>query len=209
MPQALIVHWFLCLVINSWMTGYFFFQMIFFLSYVFFFYLMCIQIESNITIMKLSWKSDYWVKIDGADSLVLQHQGISTHNADQHLSTHPGLSPNLEVNQMVLSLYQDTLDGFFKPVDEQIQQACDMIGNDTKLQQGYNAVGFSQGGQFLWVLETLYRWLSAKELHLFYINLLILLMLEMNILALGVNSMPADALAPKVARVSAGMVLAV
>ena len=50
---------------------------------------------------------------------------------------------------MVLSLYQDTLDGFFKPVDEQIQQACDMIGNDTKLQQGYNAVGFSQGGQFL------------------------------------------------------------
>ena len=35
------------------------------------------------------------------------------------------------------------------------------------------------------------------------------MMLEINILALGVNTMPADALAPKVARAFADMVLAV
>ena len=39
--------------------------------------------------------------------------------------------------------------------------------------------------------------------------MLILLMLETDIPALGVKTMPVDALAPKVARAPAGMVLAV
>ena len=40
-------------------------------------------------------------------------------------------------------------------------------------------------------------------------DILTLLMMETDIQVLGVNTMPADALAPKVARASAGMVLAV
>ena len=38
---------------------------------------------------------------------------------------------------------------------------------------------------------------------------LIILMLETEYMALGINTIPADALTPKVARASAGMVLAV
>ena len=50
------------------------------------------------------------------------------------------------------------------------------------------------------------EWVSDKFYDLFGDSGL--LMLEMNILALGVHTMPADALAPKVARASAGIVLA-
>jgi len=43
----------------------------------------------------------------------------------------------------------DTAHGFFLNVNTQIEIACSRIRNDTKLQGGYHAVGFSQGGQFL------------------------------------------------------------
>ena len=39
--------------------------------------------------------------------------------------------------------------GFFKNVNEQIDEACEKIALDPNLQDGYNALGFSQGGQFL------------------------------------------------------------
>ena len=41
------------------------------------------------------------------------------------------------------------LNGFFLSVNEQIDMACQMINNDPKLANGYHAIGFSQGGQFL------------------------------------------------------------
>jgi len=41
------------------------------------------------------------------------------------------------------------LNGFFMNVNDQISMVCDTIARDKKLQGGYNAVGFSQGGQFL------------------------------------------------------------
>lgn len=44
---------------------------------------------------------------------------------------------------------EDTLNGFFKPVNDQIEEACQKIASDESLQGGYNAMGFSQGGQFL------------------------------------------------------------
>merc|ERR1712179_406616 len=47
------------------------------------------------------------------------------------------------------TIIDDTTDGFLMSVNEQVEMACDIIGNDTKLQDGYHAVGFSQGGQFL------------------------------------------------------------
>ena len=31
----------------------------------------------------------------------------------------------------------------------QIKQVCDKLASDPKLKNGYNALGFSQGGQFL------------------------------------------------------------
>ena len=47
------------------------------------------------------------------------------------------------------SLAQDTINGFLKPVNEQVEMACQQIANDVQLKNGYHAVGFSQGGQFL------------------------------------------------------------
>ena len=47
------------------------------------------------------------------------------------------------------SLISDTLNGFFMDVNEQIEMVCNIIKNDNQLQEGYNAIGFSQGGQFL------------------------------------------------------------
>lgn len=44
---------------------------------------------------------------------------------------------------------EDIANGFFLPCNEQIEKACDKIKNDKKLSGGYNAIGFSQGGQFL------------------------------------------------------------
>lgn len=44
---------------------------------------------------------------------------------------------------------EDTLNGFFLNVNTQISMVCDMLAKDSKLQNGYNAIGFSQGGQFL------------------------------------------------------------
>lgn len=47
------------------------------------------------------------------------------------------------------SFFQDTENGFLMNVNRQIDNVCDQLKKDPKLQQGYNALGFSQGGQFL------------------------------------------------------------
>ena len=43
---------------------------------------------------------------------------------------------------------QDEINGFFMNANKQISYVCDKLKKDSKLQAGYNAVGFSQGGQF-------------------------------------------------------------
>merc|ERR1739838_251791 len=43
----------------------------------------------------------------------------------------------------------DTESGFFRDTNRQISEVCEMMANDPELQDGYNAIGFSQGGQFL------------------------------------------------------------
>lgn len=43
----------------------------------------------------------------------------------------------------------DISNGFFMNVNDQIIMACDIINKDPKLASGFNAIGFSQGGQFL------------------------------------------------------------
>ena len=47
------------------------------------------------------------------------------------------------------SIVSDIENGFFMDVNEQIDFACNVIQNDVNLQNGYNAIGFSQGGLFL------------------------------------------------------------
>ncbi|KAK9829239.1 hypothetical protein WJX72_004713 [[Myrmecia] bisecta] len=43
----------------------------------------------------------------------------------------------------------DTFSGFFGNVNSQVEEVCKLIAGKEELQHGYNAVGFSQGGQFL------------------------------------------------------------
>lgn len=38
---------------------------------------------------------------------------------------------------------------YFKNINQQVEQVCNDIAIDDKLKNGYNAIGFSQGGQFL------------------------------------------------------------
>lgn len=47
------------------------------------------------------------------------------------------------------NIVEDTENGFLMNVNKQIDIVCDQLAKDSKLQSGYNAIGFSQGGQFL------------------------------------------------------------
>jgi len=47
------------------------------------------------------------------------------------------------------SLKEDELAGFFGDVNKQVESACEQIAAQEELAGGYNAIGFSQGGQFL------------------------------------------------------------
>ena len=47
------------------------------------------------------------------------------------------------------STLQDSLNSWFMNANDQVKQACSILKNDSRLANGYNAIGFSQGGQFL------------------------------------------------------------
>jgi len=59
--------------------------------------------------------------------------------------------PGLHVHSLMIgdNVIQDTENGFFMNINTQISLACDRIQADPALSNGYNAVGFSQGGLFL------------------------------------------------------------
>lgn len=44
---------------------------------------------------------------------------------------------------------EDVEHSYFGNVNEQIQEICEQLSNDENLKDGYNAIGFSQGAQFL------------------------------------------------------------
>ncbi|XP_015108676.1 palmitoyl-protein thioesterase 1 [Diachasma alloeum] len=44
---------------------------------------------------------------------------------------------------------EDVKNSYFRNVNEQVREVCEDLANDEKLQGGYNAIGFSQGAQFL------------------------------------------------------------
>jgi palmitoyl-protein thioesterase len=63
---------------------------------------------------------------------------------EQHI---PGVYVrSLEIGNSVL---EDTENGFFMNANKQVSMVCQKIASDPKLKNGYHAVGFSQGGQFL------------------------------------------------------------
>lgn len=47
------------------------------------------------------------------------------------------------------NMVEDVENSFFLNVNVQVRMACQILEKDPKLQHGYNAIGFSQGGQFL------------------------------------------------------------
>lgn len=59
--------------------------------------------------------------------------------------------PGVHVNSLRIgdNVVSDTVNGFFGRVDDQVELACKLIAEDEILRDGYNAIGFSQGGQFL------------------------------------------------------------
>lgn len=60
----------------------------------------------------------------------------------------PGLYVH-SVTQDATSDSEDRRQGFFGHVNDQVQQACDQLAQIDELQGGFDAIGFSQGGQFL------------------------------------------------------------
>ncbi|XP_033214610.1 palmitoyl-protein thioesterase 1 [Belonocnema kinseyi] len=44
---------------------------------------------------------------------------------------------------------EDVENSFFKNANDQVKEACEILSNDESLKNGYNAIGFSQGSQFL------------------------------------------------------------
>lgn len=53
---------------------------------------------------------------------------------------------SIRIGENVIEDYES---GYFVHPNKQVEEACRQIANDKRLQNGYNAIGFSQGGQFL------------------------------------------------------------
>jgi palmitoyl-protein thioesterase len=51
----------------------------------------------------------------------------------------------------VFFFFQDIENGFFLNANKQVDEVCKQVASDPELKDGYNALGFSQGGQFLYV----------------------------------------------------------
>ncbi|XP_076361549.1 palmitoyl-protein thioesterase 1 [Tachypleus tridentatus] len=59
--------------------------------------------------------------------------------------------PGVYVNSLMIgnNIIEDTENGFFMNSNKQVTLVCEKLMSDPKLENGYNAIGFSQGGQFL------------------------------------------------------------
>lgn len=59
--------------------------------------------------------------------------------------------PGVYVHSLQLgsSITKDIEHGFYANTNELVYMACIKIKNDPELKNGYNAIGFSQGAQFL------------------------------------------------------------
>lgn len=53
------------------------------------------------------------------------------------------------------NVMEDTEHGFFANMNEQVQNVCSQLIKDPHLSNGYNIIGFSQGGLFVLVFKIL------------------------------------------------------
>ncbi|XP_025193576.1 palmitoyl-protein thioesterase 1 isoform X2 [Melanaphis sacchari] len=60
-----------------------------------------------------------------------------------------GIDSYVKSIQIGKSFEQDVKNSFFMNINLQVEDACKQISTDQKLTNGYNAIGFSQGAQFL------------------------------------------------------------
>lgn len=74
--------------------------------------------------------------------------------------------PGVYVHSLMIgnNVIADMENGFFKDTNKQIELACDIIREDEKLANGFNALGFSQGGQFLRAVQQRCPELGMKNL---------------------------------------------
>ncbi|GAM19389.1 hypothetical protein SAMD00019534_025640 [Acytostelium subglobosum LB1] len=58
--------------------------------------------------------------------------------------------PGIYVKSLMIGkdIPDDEYNSFFLPVNQQVDEVCQQIKNDPELANGFNAIGFSQGGQF-------------------------------------------------------------
>lgn len=59
--------------------------------------------------------------------------------------------PGVYVNSIRIgnNVIEDVENSYFGDINEQIKHVCEQLSQNAKLQKGYNAIGFSQGSQFL------------------------------------------------------------
>ncbi|XP_012221178.1 palmitoyl-protein thioesterase 1 [Linepithema humile] len=59
--------------------------------------------------------------------------------------------PGIYINSIRIgnNVIEDVENSYFGNINEQIKNVCEQLSQDTRLQNGYNAIGFSQGAQFL------------------------------------------------------------
>lgn len=62
-----------------------------------------------------------------------------------------GQLPGVHIHSLKIgqNMIEEVENGYFMNVNDQVAVACELIRNDTALSGGYNAIGFSQGSQFL------------------------------------------------------------
>ena len=93
--------------------------------------------------------------VTGYDPLVIWHgMGDSCCNPlsiGKIMKGIENMAPGIYIHSLEIgnNMIEDVTNGFFMEVNKQVEMACSIIGNDSKLSGGYNAMGFSQGGQFL------------------------------------------------------------
>lgn len=64
------------------------------------------------------------------------------------------LGPNTYIKSIRIgnTKNEDLESGYFVHPNKQVEIVCHEIASDSNLQNGYNAIGFSQGSQFLYVI---------------------------------------------------------
>jgi palmitoyl-protein thioesterase len=77
--------------------------------------------------------------------------GDSAWNVKRALSFIENELPGVYINSIQIgeNIGADVENSYFMNVNDQVDLVCRMIQNDTQLLGGYNAIGLSQGGQFL------------------------------------------------------------